>query len=389
MSYVARRVLEEAGIGLGDLVREKGRSKTTWSRFLDGEREPQSGDARADVEDLLRARGHRIPADLWARDGETEAPGAGARNATREQEEVQMQGQALSAGALRHFKLFANPFDPEALLDPSTGGDRLDDLHLPLTHQLVLQRLIQAYTKAGFVALAGEPGSGKSTLNALAFRRANEIKTVTVVGPANVERRKMTAMHVSAEIIRQLSEESVPRTANTRDALATEILRQRYEQGQRVALVIDEAHELPTTTIKDLKRYHELSHGFARLLAIILLGQPELANRFDLDRNFRLREVIIRLELFQLPPMRGEVAEYLARRFQWVGKDIGDVFEPEALQALDARLAVHDQQYPVLMGNVATAAMNIAARRGNERVSEDDVEAVWSYTPEELQELGL
>lgn len=299
-----------------------------------------------------------------------------------------MQGQALSQAAQKAWALFSNPFDPEALLNP-LGGDRLEDLYLPIGHRFALARLVQALSKAGFVALSGAPGGGKSTLKALALREANAIKPVIEVMPANVERRKMTAMHVSAEIIRQLSGEAVPRTANHRDALAAEVLRERYEQGKRVALVIDEAHELPISTVKDLKRFHEMAHGFAKLLAIVLIGQDELAARFDDERNFRLREVIIRCQLISLPPMRGDVAGYLAKRFSWVERRLDDVFEPEAVRALESRLGLHDQQLPVLINNAATAAMNVAARRGSPRVTEDDVEAVWQATPEKLQELGL
>lgn len=386
MPYRARRVLERAGITLADLVRACGRSKTTWSRWLDGERVIRSGDPRRDVERLLRERGVRFGTGLWEMEGERHTPAQAAP--VQPQEVISMQGQSLSEAARRKWQLFVSPFDPEAMIRRE-GGDRLDDLHLPVAHRFVLARLVQALTKAGFVALAGEPGSGKTTLLERAYREADELKPLVKITPANIERRKMRAMHVSSEIIRQLSEEPVPRVANTRDALAAEILRQRYEQGQRVALVIDEAHELPHETIKDLKRYHELAHGFARLLAIILVGQTELAERFNLERNYRLREVIIRCQLIELPAMVGESAEYLRRRFAWVGKDVGDVWEPAALEALEARLAVHGQQLPVLIGNAATAAMNIAARRGNDRVTEDDVEAVWAATADQLQEMGL
>lgn len=384
MSYRAKDYLDEAGVSLGELVRLCGRSKATWSRFLSGERAPATGDPRAEIETVLQERGVGIPRDLWEFDG-TAIPAAPISSA---QEEVGMQGQSLSPAAMSHFQLFRSPFDAEALITPD-GGDHLEDLYLPISHQLVVTRLVQAYSKARFVAIAGEPGSGKTTLNQLAERRANEIYPVIRVTPANVERRKLTAMHIAAEIIRQLSESTVPRTANARDALAAEILKQRYEQGQRVALVIDEAHELPTDTIKDLKRYHEFTHGFARLLAIILIGQSELAARFDIGSNYRLREVIIRCEFFSLPPMRQASAGYLATRFKWVGRDVVDVFEPAALQAIEDRLAVHDQQLPVIISNVATAAMNIAARRGNKLVTDEDVEEVWSYTPEQLQEFGL
>lgn len=397
MALVVKRILKGVGIGPTDLTRRFGYSKTSWCRMLNGEREIQGTRPRACIEQVLQEAGLQVGAELWAIDHpedkhETNTPGGKPENGAPCPEpdtEIHMQGQTLSSLAQRNWGLFMSPFEPEAIIDPATGLDRLNELFLPPGHRFAEERLVQAFIKAGFVALAGEPGSGKSTLLERAFRRAAEMKQLAMVTPANVERRKLRAAHISAELIRQLSEESVPRMANTRDALAAQLLAQRYEKGQRVALVIDEAHELPHDTIKDLKRFHEFTDGFARLLAIILIGQTELRGRFDLERNYKLREAIIRCQLVVLRPMVGEVAGYLQTRFKWVGKSLDDVFEPDAVRAVEARLGVHEQQYPVIIGNVATAAMNIAAKRGETRVTEDDVEAVWAATPDQLQELGL
>ncbi len=393
MALVAKRLLQEAGIGPTALERRTGVSKSSWSRVLNGTRELRSRRARASVERILLKEGVDFGEDLWELESEPTTDGGVAGDEPRCPEpetEIHMQGQSLSQDAQRKWGLFMSPFDNDAIIDPATGFGRLDDLFLPPGHRFAEERLVQAFIKAGFVALAGEPGSGKSTLLERAFLRAHELKPMDMVTPANVERRKLRAPHISAELIRQLSELPVPRMANTRDALAAEILKQRYEKGRRVALVIDEAHELPHDTIKDLKRFHEFSDGFARLLAIILIGQTELRARFDLERNYRLREAIIRCQLVVLRPMAGQVDGYLRKRFGWLGKELDDVFAADAVKAMESRLAVHEQQYPVTIGNVATAAMNIAARRGiSKLVTEDDVEAVWAATPEELQDLGL
>ncbi len=48
-------------------------------------------------------------------------------------------------------------------------------------------------------------------------------------------------------------------------------------------LVIEEAHGLPTATLKHLKRFFELEDGFKKLLGIVLIGQTELRmNLLDL-----------------------------------------------------------------------------------------------------------
>lgn len=375
-----KAVLEGLGIGPSELERRYGMSKTTWCRFLAGGREIKGRDPWGDVARLLQERGLPVTPDLFNPERDGAEPSLEAR----------MQGQYLSEAARKHFKLFRDPFVPSAMTKKLPGGGmELQDLFLPASHRFIEERLRQAAMSAGFIALTGEPGSGKSTLLSSALRRASDVTSVVRVSPANIERRKLTAAHIAAEIIRQLSEEPVPRMANTRDSKAQEVLVQRYEEGQRVALVIDEAHELPHDTIKDLKRYHELSYGFAQLLAVILVGQTELRARFDAERNYRLREAIIRCQLVTLPPMKGHTADYIARRFEWVEHDVTTVFDLDGLEALEARLGVHEQQYPVLIGNAAVAAMNVAARRGVERVTDEEVDAVWASTADQLMELGL
>lgn len=377
MGLRIKGVLERLGVGPSELGRRFGRSRSTWSRVLAGEREANG--ARAEVEALLEERGLPVSADLWTQVRDDDPP-----------REVSMQGQYLSEHARSHFRLFRSPFEQEAIIGTGADGrQKVNDLYMAPGHRFVEERLRQALLTAGFIAIAGEPGSGKSTLLDSALRRAGDAADVVRVTPANIERRKLTAAHISAEIIRQLSEEQVPRMSNVRDSLAAATLAHRYSEGQRVALVIDEAHELPHNTIKDLKRFHELRHGYAQLLAVILVGQTELRARFDSERNYVLREAIIRCQMVTLGPMVGHVPNYVAKRFEWVAADVNESWEPDALNMLERRLAVHEQQYPVLIGNAAVAAMNVAARRGNKRVSEEDVEGVWAASPEQLQELGL
>lgn len=386
MPYRAHALFFEAGLSLRQLAAEKGYHKSTWSRLLAAKLDPEPAGIRELFEEFLVASGVEVPRDLWQQDFEGEEPSSPVRG------EIGMRGQSLLDEARLAYRLFRNPFEPDAIVDED-GEARLHDLYLPTTHRFAESRLIQALTGAGFVALYGEPGSGKSTLLARTRKAASDRRPLIVVSPANIERRKMTAMHIAAEIIRQLSDERVPRTANVRDHVAEEVLKQRYAQGQRLALVIDEAHELPTTTIKDLKRYHELADGFVRLLAVILVGQSELARRFELERNHELREAIIRCQLVHLPPLRGpgDVRHYMETRFRWVGASLLEVWDTDAVDVLEHRLGEHDQQIPVLIGNVATAAMNLAFNRHGpaQLVTQDEVIDVLTGSAEQLRAWGL
>ena len=62
---------------------------------------------------------------------------------------------------------------------------------------------------------------------------------------------------------------------------AQKMLAESSRAGNSHVLVIEEAHDLSIQTLKVLKRFWELEDGFKRLLAIILIGQPELKLRLD------------------------------------------------------------------------------------------------------------
>lgn len=382
MAYRAMTVLDSYGLNAGTLADRYGLDRSTWYRFLKEGRPIKSLDPRAAVEELLDEAGHPITSTLWeavSTDGETSS-------ISTETQEFFMQGQILSDRARDAYKLFRDPFAPGAILD---GAGKRNELYLPPEHRFVLARLQQAMTTCGFVALSSAAGSGKSTLMDEALRIQRTRFNLVTVTPHNIERRKLHANHISSEIIHQLSEERVPRTTDSRDALAKKVLIQRHQAGDKVVLLIDEAHELPDNTIKDLKRYQEMQHGWAPLLGIVMVGQEELRPRLQLERNHQLREVIIRLQLLELPPMATHVAAYMARRFEWVGADLLDTFEEAALERLEAALDVHRQQYPIQIGNAARAAMNLGAKRGSEKVTEDDVESALSMDPTELQDISL
>ncbi len=384
--YRAQRHVRDAGISLGDLVDGYGRSKTTWSRLLAARLNAEPDGARAQVEEALRARtGRRVPADCWTPDR-----AAAGREETTPCEEIAMQGQTLNDAARQHFRLFVSPFDNEALVSED-GHDRMTQLYQPLQHRFAEARLVQAMGKAGFVALYGAPGAGKTTLVQRAARLAGDARPTVWVKPPNIERRKTTAMHIAAEIIRQLTEDKPGRTANVRDAQAAEALREQYTAGRRVVLMIDEAHELPDTTVKDLKRFHEVGDGYSRYLAIVLVGQEELGARFDSLRNHALREAIARCQLVHLAAMAGdgEVAAYMERRFAWVNAQLLDVFHPAAVEAVNRVLAPHHQQLPLVINNLCNAAMNLAYLRGEAVVTDDEVTDVAAATPAQKRAWGL
>ena len=163
-------------------------------------------------------------------------------------------------------------------------------------------------------------------------------------------------------------------------------LQESAKAGNKHVLIIEEAHGMPLPTLKHLKRFFELQNGFERLLGIILIGQTELAQKLA-ENNPHVREVVQRCELITLQPLDdGRLAQYLKFKFARVGKDIKDVLDESAIEAVAERLTVrmrakagiesHSLLYPLAVNNLVSAAMNEAATLLQERVTGDTVRGV-------------
>lgn len=110
-------------------------------------------------------------------------------------------------------------------------------------------------------------------------------------------------------------------------ALNQELLR-RHSLGQRVLLVVDEAHLMPAESLEEIRLLSNLETGQHKLINIFLFGQPELDSLIGDPKLRRVRDrVVHRFELGPLP--RDEVDAYLDHRLR-AGLERGVLFSPAA-----------------------------------------------------------
>ena len=162
------------------------------------------------------------------------------------------------------------------------------------------------------------------------------------------------------------------------------MLRESRRAGNRHVLIIEEAHGLSIPTLKHLKRFYELEDGFNRLLSIVLIGQTELTEKLAENRS-EVREVVQRIELITLDPLDNHLEGYLTHRLAAAGKQLTDIMDQGAIDALRNKLTVPSRQrggknisllYPLAVGNQLIAAMNKAAEFGAPKVTADVIKAV-------------
>lgn len=391
------QLMARHGLGVRELARELGISASAAHRLVHGQRQPQRG--REEIGQRLLTLFARLGEDqgsimalgeAWNGWNESETPGEDTAPVTEPANNDEQEGddtmllskQSLTPAARRHFKLTRDPFG-----DPQQEGD----VFLTDDARYVLGCMLDAALHGNFLAVVGESGSGKTTLRRLMLERLKaEGQNVIVIEPYILttgghgrEGKPLRATHIAEAILASVAPgRRMPASAEARSRLLHEVLRQSHRGGNRHLLVIEEAHDLHTLTLKSLKRFFELEDGLTRLLSIVLIGQTELGVKLT-SSGADVREVVQRCDVVTLPPLR-DVAGFMAHRFARSGLDVAGIFEQSALEELRQRLIVSrggkaggtDLAYPLAVANLATRAMNLAASIGEPLVTADVVRQV-------------
>ena len=147
-----------------------------------------------------------------------------------------------------------------------------------------------------------------------------------------------------------------------------------------MALFIDEAHDLHSSTLTGLKRLIELVEDSGGLLSIVLGGHPKLKN--DLRRP-TMEEIGYRTAVFSLDSIGGYQKEYI----HWLlGECVAPEMPLEELIAYDAidRLA-SKLRTPLQIEQHLTLAFEAAHRMGEKPVPLEVVESILSKQIDDLE----
>lgn len=285
--------------------------------------------------------------------------------------------QMLSQNAKKHFSLFRDPFVNDV--------ESADDVFLSADQRYIREAMFQTAKLGGFIAVIGESGAGKTTLRKdLLDRIQREKMPISAIQPRIIDKGRLTAGAICDAVIGDISQEWPKRSLEAKARQIERLLTGSSRAGNAHVLIIEEAHDLSVQTLKYLKRFWELEDGFKKLLAIILVGQPELKNKLDERQNWEAREVIRRCEIAELLPLNGNLNDYLELKFKRIGKAVDEVFEPEVYDALRQRLTLQrrgsgedtSMLYPLVVNNAITKAMNLAADIGLPKVNAEIIKEV-------------
>ncbi len=372
-----------------------GLSPSGFSQLINRETWPKrkgAGEIRRKIEDFLLAQGvtRAQVRDLFLKaKGITEPkPKHQATTAEPEQEVIMLlRRQGLFPDTKRHFKLPRNPFLNDI--------QNTDDVFMSRDIRYVREAMYATARHGGFTAVAGESGSGKTVLRRdLIDRMQREGKPVLVIEPyvlgmEDSEKRgkALRSGHIAEAILAVVAPlATVASSPEARFRQVHQCLAASKRSGNSHVLIIEEAHCLPLSTLKHLKRYLELTDGLASLLGILLIGQTELKTKLS-ESNHEVREVVQRCELVELQPLSNEdLTAYLRFKFARVGiDDMDKIITEDGVEALRVRLTGQDSRrgrdgvslcYPLAVGNVVVAALNQAAEIGAPIVNADVIRDV-------------
>ena len=289
---------------------------------------------------------------------------------------IKWEVEMITGEALRHFKIFRNPFIDDIQKDT--------DIFMSEEHRYIEAAMIDAAEHGGFLAVIGEVGSGKSVMRRKVVEQLRRDGTILIIYPQMIDKSRLNAGSICDAIIMDISSEKPRVKLEAKTRQVQKLLLERSKQNYRSVLLIEEAQDLDIRTIKHLKRFYELEDGYRKLLGIILIGQTELKHIFNEAQNVDMREVIRRVQIAEIRGLNGNIRDYLSLKLKRVGVEIDKVFEPDAIKALSARLTSEDGRtkkkishaYPLLVNNYAAKAMNMAADMGEAKVTAEVVHAI-------------
>jgi type II secretory pathway predicted ATPase ExeA len=160
----------------------------------------------------------------------------------------------------------------------------------------LLPGLIEAVSNGHWVAIVGPVLSGKTTL---LWRLQDELRAaghVRVVRSLAVEKEKVDLATLQRALFYGLTSNSdyrIPRPPDRRLLQLLVLIRQRPEP---VALCIDEAHDIPETTFRDLRRLRQLLTEAGARFAVVLAGQLSLKPKLRWCRGRRGESHVIELK---------------------------------------------------------------------------------------------
>ncbi|NOX58392.1 MAG: AAA family ATPase [Planctomycetes bacterium] len=217
-------------------------------------------------------------------------------------------------------------------------------------HEEALASLIYAIAEGkGFVVLTGEVGAGKTLVTRLMLRHFG-----TSIAFASINNTQINANELLQTVCSEFNLETSPQATNVElTRTLQDFLLSSFAMNKPVVLMLDEAQALTREAFEQIRMIGNLEADDAKLLQIVIVGQPELREMFEANDMRQLRQRIFRS--FHLGALsRSQVEGYIRHRLSVAGSSF-----PEKILSKSAIDAIYDyaQGLPRLINTLCDNAL--------------------------------
>jgi len=265
------------------------------------------------------------------------------------------------------------------LTRPLSQADYLETDH----HKQIIKDIHGAIMEGRLIAVCGVVGSGKTVALRHLQQQLAEEGRVIVSKSLSLEKRSIKLSTLITALFFDLSPDKpvrIPTQGQKRERELRELVK---KHKRPVVLFVDEAHDLHSHTLTELKRLMDVIEDGGGRLSVVLAGHPKLKNGL---RRPTMDEFGHRTEIFTLDGITGSQRQYI----HWLlanctdGKAKPDsILTEDAIDLLAAKLRT-----PLQVQMHIALALEAGYRTGGSPVTTDLVEAALSNQLDALEPSG-
>ncbi len=234
-------------------------------------------------------------------------------------------------------------------------------------HAEALARLQLAVEEQDIVLLTGEIGCGKTTISrALIDWLDDSYRPVLIINP------RLSPSQLVRTIALRLGMDDTGRYRHGMLEAINAKLYELYESEKRPVIIIDEAQLIPgKATFEEIRLMTNFQLDDRNLMALVLIGQPELRDRLA-KRPYRALRQRIGMQYHLGPLNAEETAAYVDHRLRVAGRE-APLFEQGALAVLYHHSGGVPRRINIIAGNSLIEGFGREAQMIGPEIVEDVV----------------
>jgi general secretion pathway protein A len=226
--------------------------------------------------------------------------------------------------------------------------------------------------RKGFVVMTGEVGTGKTMI----VRSLFDLWKSQGIAFANIFAPRLPVIDFLINITSDLGIKVRESTKGNLLRALHGFLVSQFQKGLTTVLVIDEAHQISTAVLEEIRMLTNVETNQQKLVQVLLVGQPELDKKLD---SFALRQLKQRIAIrCQLEPLReDETCQYIERRLNLAGagSQANTIFPTETISAVHR----YSRGVPRLVNSICDQALMAAFALQTHVVPVEIIEEVASH----------